>query len=288
MKKHRPTLLVVNADDFGLTTEINEGIELAHQQGILTSTSLMPVGNAFDSAVNIARQNSKLGVGIHLTLVEESPLSQADQVRSLLDAEERFHRSAKRFGIHYLAGRIDLHQVELELDNQMMKVFDTGLRITHLDSHQHIHLLPRVADVIRKLAKKYGVSCIRSTTERFDFSHGSARIPPSRHVELALIRLLNYLSGRDRLESVDYFAGFVQGGCLDEQSLLGILDNLQPGCSTELMCHPGIGHGDNGKSHWDYDWNTELKALISPKVINAIREHGIELVNWGGIPSGAR
>lgn len=279
---NKPAQLIVNADDFGLTDAVNQGIEAAHQQGILTSASLMAVGDSFQTAVDIARRNSQLGIGVHLTLVEECPLGSGDQVSTLVDADGRFHRSAKIFGCRYLAGRIDMQQVESELDRQIEKVVASGLPITHLDSHQHVHLLPQVAKVVNKLGEKYSIKRIRSTREQFGFRQVSGSTPFARVAELYSLKLLNHLSRRQRTETAQHFAGFMQGGCLNEQSLQRIVENLQPGSSTELMCHPGLdSEDDNNKAHWGYQWSTELKALTSPEIIRLIGTRNIELVNWG-------
>ncbi|MBX2884265.1 MAG: ChbG/HpnK family deacetylase [Granulosicoccus sp.] len=283
LDQSRP-VLIVNADDFGLSRMINGGIETAHRKGILTSASLMAVGPDFDYAIEIARRNPKLGIGIHLTLVEEKPLSSSGAIASLLDESGNFHGSAKRLGLLYLRRRIDLAQVRLELQRQFEKVLDSGLRITHVDSHQHTHLLPGVHKVVSELARTYGVSCIRRTNEPLSVSSVYRHsINPARLIELGLIRGLNYLTRGSPLRSTDEFAGFIHGGQLNEARLLSIVEQLSPGRSVELMCHPGDGKPDRDKAHWGYQWETELQALTSLRVQQAIEQSEVQLLNWEGL-----
>lgn len=132
--------LITNADDFGFTHDVNEGIVHAHRQGILTATTLMATGAAFDHAVGLARENPELDVGVHLVLVgsEGYPATVARLVASL--------------------GRIRIYD---ELARQIGKVLDAGIRPTHLDTHKHTHLLPPVLAAVARLAEEFKIPWVR-------------------------------------------------------------------------------------------------------------------------------
>jgi chitin disaccharide deacetylase len=132
--------LITNADDFGFTRDVNEGIVHAHRQGILTATTLMATGAAFDHAVGLARENPALDVGVHLVLVgsEGYPATVARLVASL--------------------GRIRIYD---ELARQIGKVVDAGIRPTHLDTHKHTHLLPPVLAAVARLAEEFKIPWVR-------------------------------------------------------------------------------------------------------------------------------
>ena len=140
--------LVVNADDFGLSIKVNEGILCAHQNGILTSTSIMANGMAFQHAVDTWKSNPTLDVGIHLTLVGEKPLLNPDVIPDLVNKKGICHQHAKDFVMKYMMGKISQKQIYQELEAQVVKVLDQGIVISHVDSHQHIHMLPQILSVV--------------------------------------------------------------------------------------------------------------------------------------------
>ncbi len=158
--------LIVNADDFGISGEVNEGIRLAHLNGVLTSTSIMPVGESFAEAVALSATLPELDIGIHLTLVGERPLLPADRIPTLVDENGRFHAHATVFMRRFLLGKIDRHEVHAELEAQVQKVLESGLDVSHLDTHQHLHALPPVLREVTSIAKQYGILRIRRPAER--------------------------------------------------------------------------------------------------------------------------
>ncbi|MDZ7343958.1 MAG: ChbG/HpnK family deacetylase, partial [candidate division KSB1 bacterium] len=157
--------IIVHADDFGLTEKINDGILWAHRYGILTSTSIMANGQAFAHAVALARAAPRLDVGVHLTLIEERPLLDPHEIPTLVGAEGKFHAHAIQFTRRYIAGRINLMEVAKELEAQVEKILSAGLNPTHLDSHQHVHMLPGVSRVAVALGRKYGIPAMRVPKE---------------------------------------------------------------------------------------------------------------------------
>ena len=132
--------LITNADDFGFTRDVNSGIIEAHQHGILTATTLMATGAAFDHAVELARQNPELDVGVHLVLVDSAGFPPT--IPRLL----------------FSLGRIHIYD---ELVRQVRKVLDAGLKPTHLDTHKHTHLLPPVFNAVTRIAQEFKIPWVR-------------------------------------------------------------------------------------------------------------------------------
>ena len=271
--------LIVNADDFGLTTRVNQGVLEAHSRGILTSASIMPVGRAFDHAAQLARATGALDVGIHLTLVEERPLLPAHEIPSLVGPDGRFLRHADRFVLRYLAGRIDLGDVRRELAEQCRKVLGAGLSPSHLDSHQHLHLLPAVLDVVIELSRELGIPAIRLAHEPRVLQH-VRHASPGRVALALIVNALGRRARRRQRRPIDGFLGFLYAGRLGERELLRLLENLPSRGTWELVCHPGLPDPETPYRHWRYHWEDELAAVTSSRVRALVARKGIKLVGF--------
>lgn len=162
--------LIVNADDFGLTAGIHRGVEEAHQKGILTSASLLANGAAFDDAVVRACANPNLGVGVHLCLTGGHPVLPPHQVRSLLLGEDPFMPTLKAFLMKLFFQSLKPEELEEELRAQIRRVIAAGIDPTHLDSHKHVHLHPRIFRVVASLSREFGIPCVRKPFEKFSLS----------------------------------------------------------------------------------------------------------------------
>jgi len=287
--------LIVNADDFGLTVGVNRAIIECHVCGIVTSTSILANGVAFEPAVAAAKAHANLGVGVHLNLSEGCPVSAPSNVPSLLNSGEFFVSGARRQGERILRGRANLNEVERELRSQIEKVRAAGIRITHLDGHQHLHLLPRVFSIVIKLAHEFGIAAIRCSHERY----ASALHLMCRNKLSSPTVLKQFLTGRalavlssgmrqglrhSGLRCPDHFFGFTQTGFLDATALKGILQHLPQGTS-ELMCHPGYSDTDLASTATRLlgQRQEELRALTDPAVKRLVTEEAIELVHYGAV-----
>lgn len=281
-----PCRLVVHADDFGQSESINKGILRAFQDGILTSASLMPGGAAFDSAVSICREHPHLDVGIHLTLVEERPVSAPDCVPSLISRELRLHDSHKSFLRRYFRGAIRVEEIEHELDAQLRKVLDAGLAVSHLDSHQHLHVLPGVNAIAERLARRYGISAIRYPRERvraYMLKRGFGST--GRLVQLGALNGICAFVGRSSLVTTDEFAGFFFGGRLNKSNLKDLIQSLPASGSCELMCHPAIEGDETTIQSKGYRRDRELEALTDDEIRAQLQIRGIELVSFRDLVS---
>jgi chitin disaccharide deacetylase len=281
---------IVNADDFGLTTEINQGILRAFKEGIVTATSLSASGEAFRDAVALIKTTPSLDVGIHLTLVEERPVLPPQTIPSLVDNTGRFRKNAQVFFVDYLKGKISMQEVKMEFHAQTKKILDHGISITHIDSHQHIHILPKIADITIELAEKYGIKYIRYPKEDFEFRNILSIRKLKRIVQqMAVTFFCLYSRNRLRNYSLDHFFGFYDGGRLDKEKLIRIFRKVNRG-TNELMCHPGLGRDPNtptGYEHWDYAWGVELNSLMDEEIKEVISRENIQLVNFSRLNEGS-
>jgi hopanoid biosynthesis associated protein HpnK len=272
--------LIVHADDFGLSEKVNDGILQAHQSGILTSASIMANGAAFEHAVDICRAVPTLDVGIHLTLVEEEPVLKANLVPSLVDVTGRLHPHATTFTRRYLAGKIRLEEVQCELEAQTRKVMSHGVTVSHLDSHQHLHMLPQILDITIKLAKKYGIAAIRLPREtiRGHMLKGEGAVP--RVLQLLTLNMFCRLGKNTNSVRTDNFVGFFHGGNLHKKNLHKLIESLPTSGTCELMCHPGFDDSRSRYGHWGYHWSSELTALTDPEIAELLRQRGVDLISY--------
>ncbi|HXH48191.1 MAG TPA: ChbG/HpnK family deacetylase [Terriglobia bacterium] len=288
--------LIVNADDFGLTEGVNRAILGGHRNGIITSTTLMANGMAFDSAVAASATAPWLGVGVHLNLTQGQPVTPASQISSIVTSDGSFYPSPGILARQLLSRRVELGDVETELRNQIQKVASSGIRITHLDSHKHIHLLPPLFNVAVKLAREYGIRCIRCPVEPAWSALGPLFSGQSGWTRMAR----QYLLGRGLstlaalqankmaeagLHRPEHFYGLSQTGFLDATILARLLRALPEGTS-EIMCHPGyVDEALMGtRTRLRIQRETELDALTNTGIRELVREIGIELVPYDELP----
>lgn len=245
--------LVINADDFGFTRDVNAGIIEAQRTGVLTATTLMANGEAFEDAVRLARATPTLDIGCHLVLV---------QGRSLVNGRPLPENPA-RLATELLRRRID---IRAELRAQIEKTIAAGIRPTHLDSHKHTHLLPNVFREVVRLAQEFGI--------------GYVRLPIMAIAGRAYRR---YADCRG-VHMTDHFLGFRLTGSLNEQTLAEAIERLPDG-TTEFMCHPGyLGPELAGAStRLKQSRVSELEALTSPRIREIISSRQIELRNFAAL-----
>ena len=272
------TRLIVNADDFGLSEAVNRAVIEAHENGIVTSTSIMAGGAAFEHAAELAAACPTLDVGVHLTLTELRPV--ADSVPSIVGADGKFAPHATELAKRCFRGAIALGDVRKELDAQIRRVLARGLRPSHLDGHQHVHVLPGIARVVAELARVNGIRAVRVPTERMRGYMLKDLGGLKRLAEQIALGLFGTLSPLEHLRRTDRFAGFYFGGRLNEQNLRTVLERLPVGKTVELMCHPGADDPQSRYGHWNYAWAAETAALTSPRIRELIAAHGVQLIGY--------
>ncbi len=255
--------LVVNADDFGFTRDVNQGIVDAHREGILTATTLMAPGAAFDDAVRLAKEHPSIDVGCHLVLVGSPgfPESVAQLIRAV---------ALKRIRVYEAMAA------------QVRKILDAGIAPTHLDTHKHTHLLPPVLDAVARISEEFRIPWVRRP---FDFPlHASGIAWSKRAVSTGFRVVRPRFAGilkRHGCRSTDHFAGFRITGNYDAAELAALIRALPEG-STEFMCHPGRCTNElrAASTRLKESRERELRALIDPQVRAALTEAGVELVNY--------
>ena len=274
--------LIVNADDFGLTKGINEGIIEAFREGVVRSASIMVVGQAYDDAVRLAKENPGFDIGIHLCLTEERPVSAKNEILTLVDKDGYFLKTPSAFILNYLLGRIRITEIQKELDAQIRKVLNSGIRITHLDSHGYIHMLPSILKVVIGLARKYGILFIRYPNERLIDFNSNSNLPRFFicYVLKALCLMSKQVLKNKGILKTEHFYGFLNSGHLSEQNLMRMFRVIDNGV-TEIVCHPGRCDEETKRyKHWKYAWEVEIKALSSPGIKKMIDELGLELISF--------
>ena len=274
--------LIVNADDLGLTPAVNRGVVRAFQRGIVTSASLLVTGSAFEAAVALARQNPELDIGLHLALVEERSVLGPDVLPTLVDETGRFPRTSTEFIRRAILGGINWLEVEREIAAQIALFQETGLRLSHLDSHQHLHMFPPVFQIVRRLARWVDNVWIRNPVGPW---RKSPDTPMGRWVQRLGLNLtclsVRGLHGRSQPPMPDGLYGFEVSGCLTRSALEQILRRIPHGL-YELICHPGEDDADTQTrySHWGYRWGEESESLTAPETRGVLEEQGIVLTSF--------
>jgi predicted glycoside hydrolase/deacetylase ChbG (UPF0249 family) len=284
--------LIVNADDFGLTENVNRGILDAHREGIVTSTTLLANGMAFEGAAAASKRFHRLGIGVHLNLTEGMPVADACHIRTLVGRGGRLHLTPARLWAGIATGQVSLSDIEFELRAQIKKVIRAGIRPTHFDGHKHVHVLPPVSEVVLRLAREFRVPAVRCPMEQN--AHASAPLPNQRLSRISTVK--QYLvsravsdlakSFREKLAQTGllfpaHFHGISQTGFLDARAIRRILENLPPGTS-ELMCHPGYRDVDLERTGTRLltEREIEIQGLTAASVRNLVLSGDIRLLNY--------
>jgi predicted glycoside hydrolase/deacetylase ChbG (UPF0249 family) len=245
--------LIVNADDFGYTRGVNRAVLELSAAGALHSTTLMAAGSAFEDAVEQAGRSRLLGIGCHVVLVDGSPILPVDQVRTLLDpgsieAETpRFRPSLAHFARDLFLGRINTREIEAEASAQIEKLQAAGIRVTHLDTHKHTHMFPRVLRPLLRAALGRGVRAIRNPFEPAWSRRATTRAPVVRALEVRALTLfrrefLRATAQGGGISTTSGALGVLATGTLDAATLRRLLEALSrrdDEATWELVCHPG-------------------------------------------------
>lgn len=263
---------MVNADDFGYTNDVNEGIVAAHRQGILTAATLMANGRAFDRAVELATQYPTLDIGCHLVLVGG---------QSLIDGREYPH-SIRQLIPEIAAGKWKPFD---ELRAQVERILAAGLAPTHLDTHKHTHLLPSVLDAVARIGEEFRIPWVRRP---FDFPLSGGPAPLARRLISKAFGFLrprfHEVLTRHGCRTTDHFAGFELTGEFRTEDLIRLIEHLPEG-STEFMCHPGYCGEElrSAPTRLKESRERELAALTDPRVRDAVAANGVLLTRYGDL-----
>lgn len=265
----RQRYLIVNADDFGISLEVNQAVEQAHRSGILTSASLMMGERAVEHAIACARRLPELAVGLHLTVTSGRAVSAPDTVPDLVDDNGRFSAHLVRSGIEYFCRPRIRRQLAGEIEAQFAAFAATGLKLDHANAHNHMHLHPTVLELMIAVGRRFGLKSVRVPSET-----------PGPWLLRPWLALMRRRLDAAEISHNEHFFGLATTGRMDLNQVLNILDKLPEGIS-EMMFHPatarwqGMEAGARG-----FQFGAELQALLDPAVRACIDARNIILTSY--------
>jgi hopanoid biosynthesis associated protein HpnK len=265
--------IIVNADDFGRSHSINHAVIRAHREGILTTASLMVNEPGFDEAVALARENPKLGVGLHLSLVCGRSALPPGKIPGLVNVRGDFNNKPVAAGFRFFFNRGLREQLRAEIHGQFARFHATGLPLDHVNGHLHLHLHPTIFRILMEDATQLGIRRMRLTRDCLRRSTHMARGHWFYRVShAAIFRLLSqYACNQLRQKDIRYAQitfGLLQNHRVDEEYILKLLPELPPG-DSELYSHPSLD-----------EFKHEFDALVSPRVKELVNKLGIELIRY--------
>lgn len=282
--------LIVNADDFGLTSGVNRAIALANLQGIVTSATIMANSRAFEDAVDLARKQPTLKTGCHVVLIDGEPL--IGNAATLTNGSTRFRSSLKGFAGAAVRKQIAPDEIQREAEAQIRKIQSTGLKVTHVDSHKHTHMFPQVLRPVLRAAKACGVLAVRNPFEPWRCWPKPVVLgTTAMWLRSAGVASFGIFAGAFRkaireegMFATDGTVGIVATGKLDLNVILATLEGLPEG-TWELVCHPGYSDTDlqAAGTRLMKSREVELEALTSPEVRSLISRRGISLISYADL-----
>jgi chitin disaccharide deacetylase len=280
--------LIVNADDFGFTSGVNRAIIEAHTKGIVTSSTLMATGRAFEEALSLAKGVPKLSIGCHVVLIDGEPVTPPQRIPSLTRSEE-FRDGLKGFAVRALTGRMAANEITSEAGAQIQKLQSAGISVSHVDTHKHTHLFPQILRPLLRAARECGVRAVRNPFgPRLPLRPSELIAKPNLWTRYTELRVLERFASRFREAVVQ--EGFVAPGGTLGIEVTGILDERLfeaiaasiPDGTWELVCHPGYNDPDleAAKTRLRESRETELRVLTLPAAQSLLSAYGIQLISY--------
>jgi hopanoid biosynthesis associated protein HpnK len=281
--------LIVCADDFGLDPAVNEAVELAHRDGILTCASLMVGAPAAADAVVRARRTPGLRVGLHIVLADGRPVLPAREVPDLIGTEGGFDDNMVRAGIRFFFLPHVRRQLAREIRAQFEAFRATGLTLDHVNAHKHFHLHPTIAGLIMRIGRDYGLTAVRVPAEPATVARLTAASEGGFGARLGAalleiwVGLLRRRLRRAGLAVNDWLIGLAGSGQMTEARVLRVVPQLPEGVS-EIYFHPAVTRTPAlARTMPDYRHDEEFAGLISPSLRREIDRFGIELIAYGDL-----
>lgn len=284
--------LIVNADDFGFTVGVNRAIVEAHTRGIVTSSTLMANGCAFEDAVELAKTIPSLGIGCHVVLIDGEPVLDGEKLPTLTTTRNHAHEfrnGLKSFAARALVGNFNAAAIEAEAAAQIGKIQSAGIVVSHVDTHKHTHLFPAVLRPLLRAARACGVQAIRNPFgPRRPLRSADLLARPSLWTRYAEVKVLRALAGKFRhavseegFITPDGTLGVVVTGALNEQ-LFRSIAAIVPDGTWEFVCHPGYNDADlkSANTRLRESRETELRLLTMPEVRELLSNSDIELISY--------
>lgn len=282
--------LIVNADDFGLTAGVNRAIIEGNRSGIVTSATIMANVKATDAAIDLAKAEPGLKTGCHVVLIDGVPLTA--NLPTLTNSSSRFRSSLKQFAFAATRGQIAADEIQQEVEAQISKLQSRRVTITHIDSHKHTHMFPRVLRPLLRAAKSCGIRAVRNPFEPIRcWPAGMVLGSPGLWLRSAGVMAFQTFAAEFRravkeegIVSTDGTIGIAATGLLDQKKLLQILEALPEG-TWELVCHPGYSDSDlqAAGTRLTQSREIELSALTSAETKKALARREIELISYADL-----
>lgn len=296
MKSHREDkILIVNADDFGLTSGVNAAVSECARSGMLRSATLMANGAAFDDAVKCAGRLENFGVGIHFVLTGLKPLTDSAAIPELVGDDGSLPAGPSQLLKIILLRRDAIRDVRRELLAQAEKVFDYGITPTHFDTHKHVHVIPAVFSTLTEIAQRFSVRWIRNPFEGpgalrflFDVEKGKKKRFLKQYCKALTVRSMHPLfrscMARGGMGCPEHFHGVSSTGFLNEKMMIRLSRMIRPGIH-ELMTHPGCLDADlkRQKTRLLYSREMERQILVSDRVRKQFEGDGITFSHFGEV-----
>lgn len=280
-RRKRMKQLIITADDFGSSAEVNQAVIEAHRNGILTCASLMVGAEAADEAVRLVRKHPSLKVGIHLVLVDGFCVLPPKQIPDLVDAGGRFSGRIVLSGIRYFFSNSVKAQIAMECEAQIRKFIDTGLAFDHLNSHHHLHIHPGIRDIILPLIRKYRIPAVRLPRP--------ARHPGSLEQAVMAGIMGPWILGLQRrllragIPHNQEIFGLYESGAMEEASWLALIPRIRDG-ATEAYCHPAVHKSTAVREQMSsYRSVEEFEALLSPVVREQLDRWNVIRTSFAGL-----
>ena len=285
--------LIINADDFGMTSGINRAIVEAHRAGIVTSSTIMANERAVDEAIALASQSPSLGTGCHIVLADGVPVSAADRVPSLIGSQNgngaRFRPGIAQLAVAVVAGKIREEDVRVEAGGQIDKLKARGLKLSHVDCHMHSHVLPLVARGVLHAAREHGIAAVRNPFEpawSLTATHKASSLRSwNRSAQVTMLRTLRSqfldLVRKNGLKTPDGNIGIAVTGLMNRELLTHLVDAMPEG-TWELLAHPGYNDRELSqvKTVLRESRAVELELFTSPETLDLFRKRDIQLITF--------
>jgi predicted glycoside hydrolase/deacetylase ChbG (UPF0249 family) len=271
--------MIINADDFGLTNAVNEEIIRCIENGIVTSTSIIACGRAANGAVRLARSfGEDTGLGVHLTLDSETPVSNPVTISTIVSRQGTF-MSRSEIMLRLIKRQVKIDDVRREWTAQVEKVINAGLRPDHLDGHGHIQIFPTLLSLVIDIAKQFNISAIRLPLVPWGLKRLTGLMSLNLAAKYASIKF------KSLFRHPDFMLGFASGGCYSESIFFKDIGLLKRGEIVEAMFHPGPVKIDVPTyNDWGYNWAIDSATLRSSRVRDFIASKNIKPITFKDLP----
>lgn len=279
--------LIINADDFGLTSGVNRAIVEASRAGSVTSATLMANSAAFDEAVALAKSQPQLRVGCHIVLIDGEPITSG--LKTLTNGPARFKSSLKEFALAAVRKKLSQDEIRCEAEAQIRKIQSAGIVVSHIDTHKHTHIFPHVLHPVLQAARSCRVHAVRNPFEPATlWPRSSVLRTPALWMRALQVKLLyryslefNEAVNNEQMKTTNGTAGIVATGCLNQELLTATLQVLPEG-DWEFVCHPGYLDSDlrSAGTRLLQSRMTELQALTSQETRQVLVQRGIKLISY--------